>query len=417
MEKLAIFGGAPALSGLAKFESLGSNERKAIERVVNSQVLSGFYGSPGPEFNGGEEVQKLETKWRQRYSCSYAISVNSATSGLIAALAAIELEPGEEVIVPPWTMSATVVAPLFVGGIPVFVDIEEDTFCLDPEKVEEAITSRTRAIIAVNLFGHPAQLATLRKIADRHGIFLIEDNSQSPLASENGTYCGTVGDIGVFSLNYHKFIHCGEGGVCVTDSESLAGRMRLFRNHGENIAGHEGGGPPFIGQNLRMTELSAAVAAAQLEDIDRLVEAREQIAIRLTEGTRQIEGWRSPKVRDGCRHNYYCWAVRIDERTLGIKREKLIDALIAEGVPISAGYVEPLYKLPVFRERRTSSRSDFPFNLTSRDYNNVACPVAERLHQREILIFETCSWYIDNETMGKLVSAILKVIRYLPRSK
>ena len=123
------------------------------------------------------------------------------------------------------------VSPLFYGGIPVFVDIENDYFCLDVNKVAERITDKTRAIIAVNLFGHPAQLIELRRLADSKGIYLIEDNAQAPLAHENGSQTGTIGHIGVASLNYHKHIHTGEGGVCTTNDDNLAQRLMLIRNH------------------------------------------------------------------------------------------------------------------------------------------------------------------------------------------
>src|SRR5262249_8722448 len=158
----------------------------------------------------------------------------SATSGLVAAMGAVGIEPGDEVIVPPTTMSATAVAPLAYGGKPGFADIEPETFGPDPAAVRAPITPRTKAIVSANLIGHPARLAELAAIAREHGLYLVEDNAQGPLAAEHGRYAGTVGDIGVFSLNYHKHIHTGEGGVCVTNDDELALRLQLIRNHGEN---------------------------------------------------------------------------------------------------------------------------------------------------------------------------------------
>src|SRR5262249_5209652 len=157
-------------------------------------------------------------------------SINSATSGLMAAMGAAGISPGDEVIMPPFTMSATAMAPLTYGGIPVFVDIEPDTFCLDLDAVRAAIGARTRAVLAVNLFGHPARLHELRALCDEHGLKLIEDNAQAMLAEEHGRYAGTIGHIGVFSLNYHKHIHSGEGGICTTDDERLARRLQQIRN-------------------------------------------------------------------------------------------------------------------------------------------------------------------------------------------
>ena len=152
-EPLALLGGEPLIKKEpTPYQSMGSAEKEAVARVMKSDCISGFYGSPGDKFLGGEMVREFESAWCERLGSRMAISVNSATSGLIAAVGAAGIGPGDEVIVPPYTMSATVVAPLFYGGIPVFADIEEDTFCMDPIAVQNAITPRTKAIIVVNLF-------------------------------------------------------------------------------------------------------------------------------------------------------------------------------------------------------------------------------------------------------------------------
>ena len=156
-DTLAILGGEPVLANaLPRRRSIGRPELDAVRRVVESGCLSGFYGSWGPEFDGGPAVKTFEAAWRERFGAAHAVSVNSATSGLVAAMGAIGIGPGDEVIVPPLTMSATVVAPLVYGGVPVFVDVDPETFCLDPALVRRAITERTKAILVVNLFGHPA---------------------------------------------------------------------------------------------------------------------------------------------------------------------------------------------------------------------------------------------------------------------
>src|SRR3954470_23813830 len=267
MSGLALKGGTPVIGRpLAPFVRIGGAERDLVNQVLDSGTLSGFVGAAGPEFDGGPMVQRLEQNWAQAFGTRYAISVNSATSGLTAAMGAIGIGPGDEVIVPPYTMSATAIAPLAYGAIPVFADIEPDTFCLDVGAVERALSPRTRAILVVNLFGHPARLRELRALADSRGLFLVEDNAQGPLAMEDGRYAGTIGHLGVFSLNYHKHIHAGEGGMCVTNDARLAQRLRMIRNHGENVV--EAWGVDdisnMIGFNLRLTEMSAAVGRAQL---------------------------------------------------------------------------------------------------------------------------------------------------------
>jgi len=208
----------------------------------------------------------------------HTVSMNSATSGLFAAMGAVGIGPGDEVIVPPYTMSATAMAPLIYGGIPVFADIEEKTFGLDPAAVRKAVTPRTKAIIAVNLFGHPARLDELLEIAKERHLFLVEDNAQGPLAEDQGRYAGTLGHIGVFSLNYHKHIHTGEGGMCVTQDDDLALRLQLIRNHGENAVGplETSDLTNLIGFNFRMTEIQAAIGIEQLKSIDEHVGRRER---------------------------------------------------------------------------------------------------------------------------------------------
>ena len=412
MSKLALFGGPPAIDGdLPPYPSMGEAEERAVIDVVRSGCLSGFFGNPGPEFGGGPRVRAFEDAWATRHGVTHAVSVNSATSGLVAAIGAVGVGPGDEVIVPAWTMSASAVAPLFYGGIPVFADIEDTTFCLDPASVRKNITPKTRAILAVNLFGHPAPLAELRRLADESGLYLVEDSAQAPLAGEDGRRTGTVGHIGVFSLNFHKHVHSGEGGVCVTNDGDLATRLQLIRNHGENCTGmlSDGDITNMIGFNFRMTELSAAVALAQLEAIERHVEARERLAEALSEGTRDLDGWTVPETRAGCRHNYYVWMVRYDAETTGVGRELFSQALAAEGFPHATGYVAPLYRLPAFRQRIAFGREGYPFSLSERAYGDGLCPVTERLHEEEAVLFEPCTIDAGAELTDKLVAAVRKV--------
>ena len=412
MAKLAIHGGIPVLpQELPKYRGLGPDEARAAAEVVASGCLSAFYGSWGDEFLGGPKVKEFERAWCARFRTAHAVSMNSATSGLIAAMGAIGIGPGDEVIVPPYTMSATAMAPLFYGGIPVFADIDPVTFCLDPAQVEKAITPRTRAILAVNLFGHPAPLARLRALADARGLKLVEDNAQGPLAEESGRLAGTVGHIGVFSLNYHKHVHAGEGGVCVTDDAGLALRLQLIRNHAENIAEPAGLADitNMVGFNFRLTELSAAIGLAQLAKVDAHVRAREELAEKLTRELGGLEGIAAPEVRPGCRHVHYLWCARLDEAVLGVSRERFSRALAAEGFPHFNGYVRPLYLLPVFQRRQAIGSGGWPFSLSQVRYEEGSCPVAERMHFRELLCFEICMHQGDGEAADRLVEAFRKV--------
>jgi len=412
MSQLAIFGGPKAVpQPLKPYRSIGEEEKQAVSAVIDSGCLSGFYGSWGPEFMGGPKVREFEAAWAKRFEAKHAVSVNSATSGLFAAMGAIGLGPGDEVIVPPYTMSATVMAPLVYGGIPVFADVEDQTFCIDVESVRAAIGPRTKAILAVNLFGHPARLRDLRALADKHGIHLIEDNAQAILATEHGKYAGTIGHIGVFSLNYHKHIHTGEGGVCLTEDDDLALRLQMIRNHAENIIEPTDMAsiPSMIGFNYRLSEMAAAVGLVQLKHAETHVRRRVHLAERFVDGLKDLPGIILPSVRKDCTHAYYVWTARYDEKAMGVPRDAFSKALTAEGFPNFVGYTRPLYRLPTFQRRIGYGKEGFPFTLTNRRYEGELCPVAERLYRSEALCFETCMPDASEGEIDQLIAAFRKV--------
>ena len=412
MGELALCGGTPVLCGpMSPYKSLGDREEHAVVSVVRSGCLSGFYGSWEDGFLGGAKVQEFEAKWASRFNVTHAVSVNSNTSGLFAAIGAAGVGPADEVIVPCTTMSATAMAPLVYGGIPVFADIDEDTFCIDLSSVMKNLSERTKAIIAVNLFGHPARLTELREICDTRGIVLIEDNAQAPLATEEARYCGTIGHIGVFSLNYHKHIHTGEGGMCCTDDDVLAERLRLIRNHAEAVVDEANVDDltNLVGFNYRLTELQAAIGMVQLDNIDQHVDKRYKLGQRLSSSLSSLEGISVPITREKCRHVYYGWVPRYNAAVVGPKRETFVNALNAEGFPCGQGYVKPLYHLALFQQRKAIGRDGYPFTLTNRTYESGLCPVAERLHEQELIVFEPCAWETDDSVIDKLIEAFGKV--------
>ena len=224
--RLAIFGGTPVIKvPFRKYNHIGEAEARAVENVLRSGILSDFIGSAGENFYGGKIVREFESHWKKRFKVKNAISMNSATSCLAAAIGAIGVGPGDEVIVSPFTMSASATAILVFNAIPIFADIEPDTFNLDPSSIENRITPQTKALMIPNIFGHPADYDPILEIARKHKLKIIEDNAQSPTATYKGKLAGTIGDIGVFSLNRHKHIHTGEGGMCVTNNDVLAERL------------------------------------------------------------------------------------------------------------------------------------------------------------------------------------------------
>jgi perosamine synthetase len=408
MEKPALLGG-PAVfpAGFPRPVSTGPREIEAALAVLRSGVLSDFVGAAGPHFLGGREVRRLESAWVEAFGVGYAVSVNSATSGLHAALVAAGVRPGDEVIVPPQTMSATATAVVMAGAVPVFVDALEETACLDPAAVEAALSPSTRAVIAVNLFGGPAPLTALRELCDGRGLTLIEDNAQGPGGRHGGRWLGTIGHLGVFSLNFHKTIQCGEGGVVVTDDERLAWRLRLVRNHGENVVDDAEEDADIVGYNYRLTEVQAAIATVQLQRLEELTAPRLQAARALDERLAAFPALRPARPAAGDRHVYYVYPLWLDPAAAGMPRDRFVAALAAEGCPVSAGYVRPLYHLPLFRRLASQGRS-FVRGPGGR------CANAERAHG-ETLLYTTLVGAPDAPALAeRFAHAVAKVLHHAP---
>jgi len=414
--KLALFGGKPIREKpFPPYISIGEEEKKAVMEVLDTGILSNFYGSSDPRFYGGDRVQKVEREWEEYFGVKYAITVNSATSGLYTAVGAVGVEPGDEVILPPSTMSATASAVLVYGAIPVFVDVQDDIFCIDPKKIKEAITSRTKAIMVVHLWGHPARMDEIMEIARKRNLVVIEDNAQAPGGTYKGKYNGTIGDIGIFSLNCHKTIQSGEGGVIVTNDENFAMRSQLIRNHGENVVEDMGikNLSNMIGWNYRMTEMEAAVASEQLKKLDSLNEARIELADYLTEHLSGIDGLTPPVVLPGCKHVYYTYSMKFNEEKTGISRNSFLKALSAEGIPFVPGS-QPLYMLPMFQKKICFGSNGYPFKSPyytgNVSYEKGICPVAERLADKEFFLSEICRPPCTKKDMDDIINAIQKVL-------
>jgi dTDP-4-amino-4,6-dideoxygalactose transaminase len=419
MSALAIHGGQPVRkTPYPVYVPIGDEEKHAVLEVLDTKVLSQFLGTWSPDFLGGPRVQGLERAWADYFGTRHAVSVNSATSGLFAAVGAAGVGPGDEVIVSPYTMSASATAALVYGAIPVFADIDPETFCLSPASIRQRIMPRTRAIIAVDIFGHPAAFDEIMAIASEHQLTVIEDAAQAPGARLGSRYAGTLGHLGVFSLNYHKTIHCGEGGVIVTDDDSLAERLQLIRNHAEVVVRAKGvtNLVNMVGFNYRMTEIEAAIAAEQLKKLERLLQPRIAAAGYLTERLAPLPGIATPVVRPGVRHGFYVYAIRYDAASTGIPRDRFARALQAEGVPISQGYVRPLYLEPLYQQRIAFGRDGFPFTYEGYtghvSYEPGICPVTERMHSEELLYTNICHANITRADLDDFVAAFEKVLAH-----
>jgi dTDP-4-amino-4,6-dideoxygalactose transaminase len=413
---LAINGGAPVRSTpFPRYNTIGEEEKRAVERVLDTGVLSGFLGTWSPAFYGGTHVQQLERDWENFFGVKHAVTVNSATSGLYAAVGAARVGPGDEVIVSPYTMTASASAAVVYGAIPVFADIDEETLCITPETIRARISDYTKAIIVVDLLGHPAEMDEIMDIAREHNLIVIEDAAQVPGGTYHGRYTGTLAHIGVFSLNYHKTIHTGEGGVVVTDDPDLAERVALIRNHGEVVVKDKGVEDivNLVGFNYRMTEIEAAIGIEQLKKLPALHPPRAHCAEFLTERLKSFPGLKPPVTRPGVVHGYYRYALRFDESIVGVSRDRFVDALNAEGIPMVKGYTEPLYLEPMYQRRIAFGSSGFPWSYPSWqgsvDYSPGSCPVVERLYYRELMCTDVCHAQVTDDDLMDVVRAFEKI--------
>jgi dTDP-4-amino-4,6-dideoxygalactose transaminase len=424
MSKLAILGGEPIRTiDFPNRKSMGEEEKQAALRVLDSDVLSGFIGAAGNFFNGGTEVRTFEKKWADDYGFKHAISVNSWTTGLQVAVGAIGIEPGDEVICSPYSMSASATVALFYGGIPVFADIDSTRFTMDPTSIERCVTSRTKAIIVVHIFGYPADMDAIMNIARKYNLKVIEDAAQAPGVFYRGKPVGAIGDIGGFSLNFHKHIHTGEGGLLVTNDEKIALRSQLIRNHGENATEAYGIDDisNTIGSNYRFTEIQAAIATEQFKKLKGFLAHRAQLAKYLDSRLADLPGLSIQKIEEGSTHSYYMYPVKYDEQVLGIPRNLFLRAVAAElpkpkywdTTPFAEGYVKPLYLNPVYQKQIAIGKKGFPFNFNpdvSYNYAKGICPVVERMYERELLLSPMIREGLNQPDINDFANAIEKVI-------
>jgi len=393
---LAIFGGEKKIKeSFKKFNFIGKEELDAVHDVIKTGVLSEFVGADVPEFYGGVKIKLFEDSIKEYFDVDHAIAINSWTSGIECGLKALKVGRGDEVIVPPWTMSATAFSIINVGAKPVFADIETDYFCIDPKDVERKITNKTKVILPVDIYGQSADINPLIELARKFDIKIFSDSAQSPGALYNGKKAGTIGDIGGFSFNYHKHIHCGEGGVIVTNDDELAERCRLLRNHGESKVDHHDKNIDISGHNFRMTEIEAAIAIEQMKKFPMILDLVQSQASKINKRLKGIEGIVPAIIRDNSTHAFYALPIKL-VAGLDLKRHEIVQALRAEGVPVTEGY-RNLHKLPYFSHFKKEK---------------LNCPNAEYLNDVSLISIPMTAFIFNDQDINLICSAFEKVLSY-----
>lgn len=415
--KLALLGGNPVINfHFKKFSTIDESDEQAVRRVIRSKKLSEFIGNGGDYFLGGKEVREFEEKFKKKFDVDYAVSINSWTSGLWVAIGALGLEPGSEVITSSWTMVATATTILHWNLVPVFADIDSRTFNLDLNSVEASVTKHTRAIVSPDIFGQSSNVEGLLKICKKYNLVLISDSAQSPMATRNGYFAGTVADIGGFSFNHHKHIQTGEGGMLVTNDSNFADRMQLLRNHGEMVIAKRNSKKiefGILGMNMRLGEIESAIGSNQLNKLEMSVQSRRLAAERLTLGICNLEGITVPFTAEGNNHVYYIYGICIDQNLLGVTSKKIFDALIGEGVPaLMLGY-QNIHKIPLFKYQLTYKKNPLPYSLISKkranQLKNLKLPVAEYLHNESFIGINWCAFQYTNSEVDAIIRSFEKI--------
>lgn len=394
MSSLAINGGTPVRTkAFPDWPIYGQEEERLLLEVLHSGKWGG---------TGRIKLQELEDKFAAYQDAKYAVSCVNGTIALTLALQALGVGPGDEVIIPSYTFIATATSALLFGAIPVIVDVDPASLLIDPDKVEAAITDKTKAIIAVHIAGAPADMTRIKEIADKHNLKVVEDSAQAVGAKWEGRGVGAIGDAGTFSFQSSKNINAGEGGMILFNDEAVADMAWSLANVGRIRQGawyqHE-----HIGWNLRMTEFQAAILLAQMGRLEEQIALREKNSRQLTEGLRNINGIsvfdRDPRIT---RHANHLFMFKLEQEFADqVNKEEFIGQINAEGIPVASGYV-PLNKNKAVLaeiEKWTGKRREF------------TCPVSERASEKDVLWLHQNVLLGNEEDIQDIVSAVDKVVR------
>jgi len=354
--------------------SLGKEEWEALREPIESGWLT-----------QGPKVAAFEKAFAQRHQVKHAIAVTSATTGLHLALAALEIGPGDEVIVPAFTWVATANVVIYCGATPVFVDVDRITFNIDLKDLARRVTPRTKAIIPVHLFGLCADIDAVRSDI-RPDIKIVEDAACAAGAALHDRPAGSLGDLGVFSFHPRKSITTGEGGMVTTNDDHLAEQVKRMRNHGASVSEeerHRGPRPyllpefEMLGFNYRMTDLQGAVGLVQLTKLDRFIDERAKMAAKYRKDLADLHWLRMPEEPSEGRHAWQACVTYVDPITAPMPRNQIMEALQQQGIATRPG-THAVHMLKYYRQRFGLRPEDYP-GARDCDQNTMAIPLHNKL--------------------------------------
>ena len=439
-DKLAMYGGKPVRTTLFKSRPYITEKMKAmVLETIEDGRFSKFIGSPVPgtldlltkkseeidkisemvSFFGGPSVRKLEALWAQSHECGFSIAVNSATSGLTTAFMAVDVGPGCEVMCSPFSFTASATAIVAANAVPVFADIDIDTFCLSPESCENSITHATRAIMPIHWNSNAGDLSSLLSLAKSKNLHVIEDAAQTPKTIYDHKYLGTHGEVGVFSLNEPKNVMTGEGGIIVTDDKALAAKCRLIRNHGEAVVDQSFTNEMatnIVGHNFRLVEMLAALGIGQLDHLEYLNSIRRENYLYLTE--KLVSTWGEfivpQKITHPESYNPYTAGFRWLSSKSCIHRNVIARALRAEGIPVSSGVSRLMSDNPLFQRTLAYGQGGCPFSCHLYErrgkYGIPPLQKAKQLQEEEYLGFFQIGWPNGREDMDDIIYGFNKIL-------
>ncbi|MFD0710385.1 DegT/DnrJ/EryC1/StrS family aminotransferase [Paenibacillus sp. GCM10027626] len=383
----------------------GEDELQELKEALEQNTL--FY-------HAGQKVKTFLNNFNALYGVRYSVAASSGTAAIHIALGAAGVTVGDEVITSPITDQGTLVGILYQNAIPVFADLEPHSYNLDPASVEARVTPRTKAIVVVHLAGNSCDMDGIMAVARKHNLQVIEDCAQSYMTRYKGRLVGTIGHYGCFSTNDFKHISTGDGGIVTVNSGDEAEYYAVHAFADKNY--RRFGGTVIrdlnaLAPNYRMTELQGAVGIAQLRKLPAICAARSRYGKRLSEIIAGLPGIAVPYVAAENESSYWFYMFRINEQQLGTTREAFCDALRAEGIPCSAGYIpDVVYMQPLFQKREAYAGSHFPFELSDVSYERGICPEAEAILRTAVRVeIRECFTEQDIEEMG---AAIRKVASY-----